>query len=1092
MAKSNRDRINEMFEILSPALQGFLEAHLGDRWVDELAAKDARNGSAARAYSPTDPQSQLRTITEFGYQLRGVLSRPQTAYATELREVRNQWAHHGSFTADDAYRALDTAERLLLAVGAPREAARVQGSRNELRRLSAETTDRKVLAHSAQVPAAAGLRPWREVLRPHDDVASGRFQSSEFAADLFRVATGQSQSSDYADPVEFFARTYLTEGLRDLIDRTVRRLAGDTNASPVINLQTNFGGGKTHSMLSLWHLAAGEPLTSFPQEVQEVLDRAGYQNLGPVRRVAIVGNHISVNGEQRPGGVQVSTLWGELAWQLGGAEAYALVTDADRTGTAPGQVLHELLHRYAPAVILIDEWVAYARQLYDRTDLAGGTFDTQFTFAQSLTEAVKTTPGVMLAISIPASYDDASGAGSAEEVGGSHGLEALSRLQNVVRRVADQWRPASSNESYRIVRQRLFQEPDAAALAAIHATARGFVDFYRQQTGDFPKEAQSPAYEERIRQTYPIHPELFDRLYEDWSGLERFQRTRGVLRLMNAVIFALWQGADQSALILPASVPLHVDRVNSELTQYLPDSWKAVIDADVDGPGSEPWRIDESKPLLGQRSVTKRLARAVFFGATPTLGGSHKGLDTQRVFLGTAAPGDVTGHFHQALTNLGDRATYFYSASGRHWYDLHANITRRAKDQAERLHPEDVWAEIVRRLTAQQKDRDAFARVHVCPETSADIPDLDEARLVVIHPRFSHVRNATDSSAVAFATEATSHQGSRQRANRNMLVYLAADQSAMADLDTAVRDYLGWSSVLENAAELDLTGNQQQQATDRRAQADRTVLDRLALTYHWVLVPEQPEASEPISLACYRADAGSDLSLAARVARKLRNEDLLRTQHAAAAIRSSLNTYPRLWESGHISVGALWELYARYPYLHRLRDLGVLLDGCTHQPLLWDRDGFAMADSVDSSGRYQGLTLPDDPHAPPVTTQTLIVKPSLAVAQRTAETAVAPPAGSSDFELEPAPAADSPEPQAPAERPRPHHYFGVKTLSAGRYALDFKAVNDEVLAHLSAAGTEVKVTLEIHAESASGFDETTARTLSENSQTLRFDQSSLE
>ena len=167
---------------------------------------------------------------------------------------------------------------------------------------------------------------------------------------------------------------------------------------------------------------------------------------------------------------------------------------------------------------MIDEWGACARSLLGRDDLAGGAFDDQFTFAQSLTEAAKGTSGVLLAISIPASESGESGdrivAGSAEEVGGSNGLEALKRLQNVVRRVADQWRPASSDEAYHIVKQRLFKQPDAAALASIGATARAYVEMYRKYTDDFPREARDTAYEDRIKRTYPIHPELFDRLGE--------------------------------------------------------------------------------------------------------------------------------------------------------------------------------------------------------------------------------------------------------------------------------------------------------------------------------------------------------------------------------------------------------------------------------------------------------------------------------------------------------------------------------------------------------------------------------------------------
>ena len=285
---------------------------------------------------------------------------------------------------------------------------------------------------------------------------------------------------------------------------------------------------------------------------------------------------------------------------------------------------------------------------------------------------------------------------------------------------------------------------------------------YRKYTDDFPREARDAAYEDRIKRTYPIHPELFDTLYEEWSSLERFQRTRGVLRLMSTVIHALWTGEDASPLIMPGSIPLATANVNAELTQYLQDSWKAIIDADVDGPNSEPARIDKEKPLFGQRALTKRLARTVFFGAAPTIapGSAHKGIGTQRVFLGTAVPGDVPGNFHAALTQLGDRATYFYSGSGKYWYDLQPNITRTAKDQAERLHKEDVWAEIVRRLQGQGRTRGDFAGVHVCPEINADIPDTDEARLVILHPKVAHKRGA-DSAAKDVRPEG--HRAARQR-----------------------------------------------------------------------------------------------------------------------------------------------------------------------------------------------------------------------------------------------------------------------------------------------------------------------------------------
>ncbi|CCK55004.1 Conserved protein of unknown function [Mycobacterium canettii CIPT 140070008] len=790
-------------------------------------------------------------------------------------------------------------------------------------------------------------------------------------------------------------------------------------------------------------------------------------------------------------------MWGELAWQLGGAKAYALVAKADADRTHPGKALHELLATYAPAVILIDEWVAYARSLVGRDDLAGGTFDDQFTFAQTLTEAAKGTSGVLLVISIPASESgddpDKIVAGNAEEVGGAHGLEALKRLQNVVRRVADQWRPASSAEAYQIVKQRLFKQPDAAALASIGATARAYVDMYRKYSDDFPRESRETAYEERIKRTYPIHPELFDRLYEEWSSLERFQRTRGVLRLMSTVIHALWAGEDASPLIMPGSIPLATASVNAELTQYLQDSWKAIIDADVDGANSEPARIDKAKPLFGQRSLTKRLARTVFFGAVPTIGSAHKGLETQRVFLGTAVPGDVPGNFHAALTQLGDRATYFYSGSGKYWYDLQANITRTAKDQAERMHKEDVWAEIVRWLQGQAKTRGDFAGVHVCPESNADIPDTDEARLVILHPKVAHKRG-TNSAAKEFAHKATEHRGSANRTHRNTLVYLAADEARLEELDNATRDYLGWTHVLASEADLDLTQNQKNQATQRQAQADQTVTSRLLQTFTWALVPTQPDPGAPFVIRETKVE-GQSTSLAERVSRRLGSDGDLSTRQAAATIRLAIGKVPQIWKDGHVSLGTLWRLYSQYPYMPRLRDRRVLDDGIVDMPKTWQTDAFALATGFDDAvGRYIGLWTPDDKGAAPAATDSLLlVRPDVAAKQRETEVPPPPTPGPGGAGTPVVGPGTPPKPPVDIAFPPPKtRFYGVKTLSADKIAFDFKNVAEEIIAHLRDTGAKLVVKIEIEATDAAGFSEREIRTVSENAQTLKFDQSGFE
>ncbi|MCB0251864.1 MAG: ATP-binding protein, partial [Anaerolineae bacterium] len=228
---------------------------------------------------------------------------------------------------------------------------------------------------------SAGLRPWREVVEPHDDVARGKFALAEFAADLFQVSEGRG-AAEYVDPVEFFRRTYLTEGLRTLLSQAVGRLVGDGGV-PVVDLQTNFGGGKTHSLIALYHLFSGVDLDSLPTEVADLVRSAGVESLPTVRRAVVVGNRFAAGqSHEKPDGTVVNTIWGEIAWQLGGREAYDLIAEDDRAGTNPGEALRTLIVRYSPSLILIDEWVAYARQLVTDKELPSGSFETQFTFAQ--------------------------------------------------------------------------------------------------------------------------------------------------------------------------------------------------------------------------------------------------------------------------------------------------------------------------------------------------------------------------------------------------------------------------------------------------------------------------------------------------------------------------------------------------------------------------------------------------------------------------------------------------------------------------------------------------------------------------------------
>ena len=480
---------------------------------------------------------------------RHALGPSERSLVQELRNHRNRWAHQEAFTGDDAYRVLDSVHRLLLAVSAP-QADEVDKAKMELLRVrfdeQARSERRRTAGAVIEGQSSTTLKPWREVVTPHKDVASGRYQQAEFAADLWQVYLGEG-TDEYRHPAEFFRRTFLTESLKRMLIDAVRRLAGK-GGDPVVQLQTNFGGGKTHSMLALFHLFGG----AAPGElagVDAVLAEAGVKALPKAKRVVLVGNKISPgNPVTKPDGTVVRTLWGELAWQLGGKKAFARIAKDDEKATSPGDVLRELFNEYGPCLILIDEWVAYARQLHDQSDLPAGGFETQFTFAQVLTESAKLAGNCLLVISLPAS--DTSGSPHAQpddvEVGGVRGREALDRLRNVVGRIESSWRPASAEEGFEIVRRRLFEPMvEQEQFKQRDVVAREFYDLYRTQHQEFPPECRDADYEKRLRAAYPIHPEVFDRLYNDWSTLVKFQRTRGDLPLSGRAALLVFDAADR-------------------------------------------------------------------------------------------------------------------------------------------------------------------------------------------------------------------------------------------------------------------------------------------------------------------------------------------------------------------------------------------------------------------------------------------------------------------------------------------------------------------------------------------------------------------
>ena len=1109
MAITNRERVGKGLDLLSAGLRPFVErelkSHLGDKWADVLADSASPRSQRAKTQGPNlnDPQVLLGVMwDQWNDVFRDVLGPAERSLVSELRGIRNQSAHHEQFISNDAIRALDSTERLLNAVSAAEAAAEVGQMRMDLMRVVFDEQRRSEMRKKSFQPTEGnpqgGLKPWREVVTPHPDVASGRYQQAEFAADLWQVYQGEG-SDEYKHPTEFFRRTFLTEGLRRLLTQAVSRLSGQ-GGDPVVELQTNFGGGKTHSELALYHMFSGTPASELPG-VEELVKELAIPIPKNVKRAVFVGTQISPGKpHKKPDGTVVRTLWGEIAWQLGGKEGYKLVKEDDEHATNPGNSLKELFNKYGPCLILIDEWVAYARQLHTAADLPAGTFETHFTFAQALSEAAKAAKNTLLVVSIPASespHQKAERGVTDIEVGGERGREALSRLKNAIGRVEASWRPASPDEGFEIVRRRLFQPLSGDQFVARDAVARAFVELYGSQQQEFPSECREADYERRIKMAYPIHPEMFDRLYNDWSTLDKFQRTRGVLRLMAAVIHSLWERQDSNVLIMPGNVPVDDQLVQFELTRYLEDQWVPVIEKDVDGANSLPLTLDRENPNLGRYSACRRVSRTIYMGSAPTLRASHRGIDDRQVKLGCVQPGEAVATFGDALRRLTDSATYLYVDGKRYWYSTQPTVTRLADDRAGQMTDDQVSDEIIKRLREQARTRSDFSKVHACVPSS-DVPDEREARLVILGPDFPHANRDDKSPARREAAAILDSRGGSPRNFRNTLVFLAGDVNRLRELEQAVRQYLAWLSIWDDRVTLNLDQFQTRQAETKRKSADEAIDLRITEAYQWLLVPGQPDPKGEVVWTDLKLQ-GQD-KLATRAAKKLKNEESLVTQMGGVRLRTELDRIP-LWTGNHVSIKQLAEYMARYLYLPRLRDEQVLLAAIQEgvASLMWQGETFAYAEGWDEQRhRYQGLRAAQSTRVI-VDDRSLLVKPDVAAAQFDAERQPGP-FPTNGPEPEPGRGSGSVStthttgsgrsttttitPQTPQLR----RFHGSVTLDARRLGRDASRIAEEVVQHLSSiVGADVQITLDIQAGLPENASDKLVRDVTENCRTLKFD-----
>ena len=1092
-------RVEDALKILRRGLTPFVETRMkakhGDDWR-KLASRAAGGDQAG----PLDIYGLLKTLVDnwrytfddaFGQRDRFKVRN----FVSTALDARNATAHLTLDLHDaEALRYLDAIYALLLAVKsdeaseakrlydaqrtsglgptpAPAEPGAVANPPRETLALKLDVSQ-----PGPEAGPAKALRPWIEVALPHPDVLANRFKEAEFAADLFAVDAGHA-SEDYASPENFFRITYVTEGLRRILTSSLQRLSVN-GGDPVIGLQTAFGGGKTHTMLAIYHLAKARDLTLL-EGVGALAEKAGVTSWTPPKVAVFVGTSKGADTSLiLRDGPKVHTLWGYIAWRIAGQAGLDLMAEAEAARTNPGSdLLVELFKLSGPAVILLDELVAYARQLSE------DRFEAFLSFFQSLTEAAKMAPGILIIGSLPESV---------AEAGGPKGEAALLRLEKVFGRVQSAWLPASGDETYEIIRRRLFQTLDADGERARDETVKAFADLYKNNPAEFPPEAKEARYRELLKLSYPIHPELFDRLSKDWASLEKFQRTRGVLRFMANVVGTLWQAQVSDPLITPARVPISHERVRASVLYPLDPNFNAVVDKEVDGESSLPARMEANPSRrISQSRAATRAARAVFICSAPLVGRPNAGLTGPGLRLACAEPGDQLAIFGEALRELTERATYLYEEGGRYWFSTQPTLNRLADDRAKALPDHEVDDAIVKVLREDGATKAGFYRVFAAPDDPITIDETTALALVILGPATPHAgKGVGESLATEVVTDTLMRCRSAQRRFRNTLLFVAADEALLATAREVIRKALAWQSICDDKRLQDQLTRAQIDDTKEKAKTSRDGASKaVRLAWSHILFSVKAAVAGTAFDLDHLSIASKDrAAIPTAVYEKAgpRGDGIAKEKLGPDAL--ALHLKP-LWpdDRPHLAVSEVADWFASYAYLPKIRDR-LVLEGAIREAVGKLDPAFGYADAFDQpTGRYSGLAwVKAAPEFFPPTA--LIVRPGVAVAQ----TPPAPAAAATDGEEKPA-GGDPAAPEAPVgdrsstETRKPRRFYGSIELDMVRPVKSFEAVLNAVVMELQRTnGAKVRITIEIDADAEGGFDEGDVSVVRDNAAQLRF------
>jgi hypothetical protein len=697
------------------------------------------------------------------------------------------------------------------------------------------------------------LKPWYKVVTPREDLREGKpLDASEFAVHLDQVREGKAPA-DYQKPERFFERTYLTKNLASLASEVIRRLSGEkTETNAIFNLATQFGGGKTHALTLLYHLARSGPAANKWAGVSTLLTKAGIAGVPKAEAAVFVGTEFdSISGRGGKDGTPLrKTPWGEIAWQLGGAKAFATVDEHDAKGEAPGgEVIRQFLPKDKPSLILMDELMNYVSR-----NRKSGLGSQLYNFLQNLSEVARSSDNVVLAVSIPASELEMTAEDQSD----------FERFKKVLDRLGKAIVMSSDAETSEIIRRRLFEWDERAVTSegkvmlpkdAIE-TCNEYADWVVEHRQQLPSNFNVDGAREAFLATYPFHPAVISVFERKWQALPRFQQTRGVLRLLALWVSRAYQegfkGAHKDSIIGLGTAPLDDAMFRSATFEQLGETkLEGAVTTDICGKrDSHATRLDaEATETIKNARLHRKAITAIFFESN---GGQAKTDATvPEIRFAVAEPGLDIGNVETALEALTEGCYYLAVERNRYHFSLKENLNKRFADRRATIPPAQVEEQIREEIQKVFSTGNGLERIYFAEKT-IQIADRPAVTLVVLSPDQSL---ADEKATAAFVETMIRDYGTSSRTFKSSVIFCVPE--APDTLREDARKVLAWEAIDDDDLKLDET--QVHQLAENLKKARRDLKETIWRTYKNLMLLGKDNTVKRVDLGLVHSSAATDL-----------------------------------------------------------------------------------------------------------------------------------------------------------------------------------------------------------------------------------------